>query len=90
MNEQNTQTNQEQTLIITNRNSLSLTGVTKVYSVKDDLAQLETNQGGLQIIGKDLQVTKLEIDKGEIQISGRINSLKYSEKNTGFLKKLFK
>ena len=89
MNENST-TPQNQTLTLTNRNILTLTGVTKVHSVKDDLAQLETNQGSLQVVGKDLELTKLEIDKGEVQISGTINSLKYGEKSSGFLKKLFK
>lgn len=81
---------QTQTLTLKNRNKLSLTGVTKVISVKDDLAQLETNMGVLQAYGKDIQLVSLELDKGEIELKGDFVSFKYGDKNSSFLKRLFK
>lgn len=81
---------QTQTLTLQNRNKLSLTGVTKVISVKDDLAQLETNMGVLQAYGKDIQLVSLELDKGEIELKGNFVSFKYGDKNSSFLKRLFK
>lgn len=81
---------QTQTLTLQNRNKLSLTGVTKVISVKDDLAQLETNKGVLQAYGKDIQLVSLELDKGEIELKGDFVSFKYGDKNSSFLKRLFK
>lgn len=81
---------QTQTLTLQNRNKLTLTGVTKVISVKDDLAQLETNIGVLQAYGKDIQLVSLELDKGEIELKGDFVSFKYGDKNSGFLKRLFK
>lgn len=81
---------QTQTLTLQNRNKLSLTGVTKVISVKDDLAQLETNMGVLQAYGKDIQLVSLELDKGEIELKGDFVSFKYGDKNSSFLKRLFK
>ena len=81
---------QTQTLTLQNRNKLTLTGVTKVISVKDDLAQLETNMGVLQAYGKDIQLVSLELDKGEIELKGDFVSFKYGDKNFSFLKRLFK
>lgn len=81
---------QTQTLTLQNRNKLTLTGVTKVISVKDDLAQLETNMGVLQAYGKDIQLVSLELDKGEIELKGNFVSFKYGDKNSSFLKRLFK
>lgn len=81
---------QTQTLTLQNRNKLTLTGVTKVISVKDDLAQLETNMGVLQAYGKDIQLVSLELDKGEIELKGDFVSFKYGDKNSSFLKRLFK
>ncbi len=81
---------QTQNLNLQNRNKLTLTGVTKVISVKDDLAQLETNMGVLQAYGKDIQLVSLELDKGEIELKGNFVSFKYGDKNSNFLKRLFK
>lgn len=81
---------QTQTLTLQNRNKLTLTGVTKVISVKDDLAQLETNMGVLQAYGKNIQLVSLELDKGEIELKGDFVSFKYGDKNSSFLKRLFK
>lgn len=81
---------QTQNLNLQNRNKLTLTGVTKVISVKDDLAQLETNMGVLQAYGKDIQLVSLELDKGEIELKGNFVSFKYGDKNSSFLKRLFK
>lgn len=81
---------QTQTFTLQNRNKLTLTGVTKVISVKDDLAQLETNMGVLQAYGKNIQLVSLELDKGEIELKGDFVSFKYGDKNSSFLKRLFK
>ena len=81
---------QTQNLNLQNRNKLTLTGVTKVISVKDDLAQLETNMGVLQAYGKDIQLVSLELDKGEIELKGNFVSFKYGDKNSSFIKRLFK
>ena len=42
---------------------------------------LETEQGMLMIKGNDLHVKRLTLEKGEIDISGRIDSLLYSDVN---------
>ena len=40
---------------------------------------LETDQGMLMIKGDDLHVNRLTLEKGEVDIDGRIDSFTYSE-----------
>ena len=40
---------------------------------------LETEQGMLMIKGNDLHVSRLMLDKGEVDVDGKIDSLTYSE-----------
>ena len=46
-----------------------------------DIAEilLETEQGMLTIKGADLHVNRLTLEKGEVDIEGRIDSMAYSE-----------
>ena len=46
-----------------------------------DIAEvlLETELGMLQIKGADLHVNRLSLEKGEIDLEGRIDSIQYSE-----------
>lgn len=66
-------------LIVHNRRAASITGVNDVLSF--DIAEilLETEQGMLLIKGNDLHVKKLMLEKGEVEIEGKIDSFIYSE-----------
>ena len=82
--------------MLTNRNVCNMNGVVDVLSFDLSEILLETDQGMLMIKGNDLHVNRLSLDKGEVDIEGRIDSLTYSE-NAGygksgesFLAKLFK
>ena len=46
-----------------------------------DIAEilLETEQGMLTIKGADLHVNRLNLEKGEVDLSGNIDSVAYSE-----------
>lgn len=66
-------------LIINNRSTGNITGVTDVISFDLGEILLETGQGLLAIKGKDLHVSRLTLEKGEVDIDGKIESLTYSE-----------
>ena len=84
-------TSGEHGLILNNRNNLSVTGVDKVISVKPDLLQLKTSAGDLIVIGQNIEVTKLDLEQHSINLTGKFDSIKYSESNkTPLLKKIFK
>ena len=40
---------------------------------------LETEQGMLMVKGSDIHVNRLSLEKGEVDISGNIDSIAYSE-----------
>lgn len=62
-----------------NRRTGSITGVSDVISFDISEVLLETELGMLQIKGADLHVNRLSLEKGEIDLEGRIDSFQYSE-----------
>lgn len=66
-------------VLLSNRKTANFSGVVDVLSF--DIAEilLETEQGMLLIKGNDLHVNRLSLEKGEVDVEGRIDSLAYSE-----------
>ena len=83
-------------LVINNRKSSMVTGVLDVLSFDLNEILLETEQGMLMVKGTDLHVNRLSVEKGEVDLSGNIDSITYSGTNQlerqtdGFLARLFK
>lgn len=83
-------------LSLHNRKDCTISGVVDVLSFDVNEILLETEQGMLMIRGSSLHVTRLTLEKGEIEIDGKIDSLTYSENGprgggeNSFLAKLFK
>ena len=65
--------------VINNRSQGVLTGVKDVQSFDADMICLDTVQGILTIKGEGLHVSRLTLEKGEVDIDGRIDSIEYSE-----------
>lgn len=61
-----------------NREKGKLTGILDVISFDEHVITLETDMGLLTIRGKDLHVSRLTLEKGEIDLEGRVDSLVYS------------
>mgnify|MGYP003299915967 CR=1 FL=1 len=83
-------------ILLGNRKSGSITGVLDVISFDITEILLETEQGMLNIKGKDLHVNRLNLEKGEVDVEGTIDAISYSQipasikKTKGFLGNLFK
>ena len=81
---------------MTNRKSCLINGVKDVLSFDIHEILLETEQGMLTIKGDDLHVNRLTLERGEVDVDGRIDSLTYSEnvalnrKNESLLTRLFR
>ena len=90
--EQNNTPIKEQTLTLTNRKSLTVSGVNKVVSLKPDLIQLDTVFGGLVINGANLELVKLDNNLNRADIAGTIDCMRFVEgKNKEpFFRKIFK
>ncbi len=65
-------------VILHNREKGNFTGILDVISFDETTIILDTDMGLLTIKGKDLHVSRLTLDKGEIDIEGRTDSLVYS------------
>ena len=83
-------------LILSNRRTSTITGVSDVISFDITEVLLETEQGMLMIKGDDLHVNRLTLDKGEVDIDGKIDSFTYSDvatsagKGESLLSRLFR
>ena len=66
-------------VMLTNRKSGSFTGILDVISFDISEILLETEQGMLNVKGKDLHVNRLNLEKGEVDIEGMIDSFSYSQ-----------
>ena len=82
---------------MTNRRSCIIGGVNDVLSFDIHEILLETEQGMLMIKGQELHVSRLMLDKGEVDIDGRIDSFTYSDvsgntfgKSESLLSRLFR
>lgn len=61
------------------RKTGTLTGVRDVISFDSEQILLETTQGMLTIKGKELHVSRLHLEQGEVDVEGVVNSLVYTE-----------
>ena len=77
MEEKNIQKNHK--LVVNNRRTSLVTGVLDVLSFDLGEFLLETQQGMLMVKGSDLHVNRLSLEKGEVDLSGTIDSVAYSE-----------
>lgn len=64
---------------IMNRSFGVITGVKDVVSFDLNEILLDTEQGLLMIKGMNLHVKKLLVEKGEVEIDGKVDSFLYSE-----------
>ena len=83
-------------LFLQNRGNVSITGVTDVVSFDESQVILDTDMGLLTVKGKDLHVSRLTIEKGEVDVDGTVDSLAYSSNESirrageSMLSRLFK
>lgn len=83
-------------MTMTNRKNCTMNGVNDVLSFDIHEILLETEQGMLMIKGDDLHVSRLTLEKGEVDVDGRIDSFTYSDaagsgqKSESLLSKLFR
>lgn len=83
-------------VVFNNRKSGMVTGVLDVISFDLNEILLETELGLLTVKGTDLHVNRLNLEKGEVDLAGNVDSFVYSSSNQavhhedGFFAKLFK
>ena len=65
-------------VVLYNRGRANITGVVDVISFDENQVILDTDQGMLTVKGKNLHISRLTIEKGEVDIDGTVDSLVYS------------
>ncbi|MGL4799447.1 MAG: sporulation protein YabP [Cellulosilyticaceae bacterium] len=80
---------------LVDRQRLNMTGILDVFSFNEEVVELETVDGYLDIEGMDLHIVKMNLDSGEVIVEGRIIQLTYedqapSKKKGSMLSKFFK
>ncbi|MBP3927074.1 MAG: sporulation protein YabP [Clostridium sp.] len=79
-----------------NRERGSITGISDVVSFDENQIILDTDMGLLTLKGKNLHVSRLTLEKGEVDIDGSLDSFTYSSNESfrkseeSLLKRLFK
>ena len=68
---------------LTNRKIATITGVSDVRSFDETQAVLETSYGVLTIKGRGLHVKRLTLERGEVDLEGRIKENVYHESQKG-------
>lgn len=80
-------------LALKDRRHLAVKGVSRIISCDEASAVLETPLGNLTVGGRELQVSELSVQSGQVQLSGRIEYLQYTENRQtsgGVLARLFR
>lgn len=83
-------------LELQNREQGRVTGVQDVVSFDENQIILDTDMGLLTIKGKNLHVSRLTLEKGEVDLDGMLESFLYSSNEAfrrsgeSLLKRLFK
>ncbi len=74
-----------------NREKMDVVGVINVESFDNEEIIMETEQGLLAVKGENLNLVNLNLDQGEVKITGYVMELAYSElkSGTGARKSLF-
>jgi sporulation protein YabP len=76
-------------ITLVNRQNLKLEGIVEIKSSSDTNLNLKLKDTTLNINGQDLNIKKLDIESGTLEVDGTIDCIKYG-KSGNVLKRIFK
>ncbi len=83
-------------IILENRRKLSVSGIEEVESFNEEEIILRVLSGGALVVkGYELHINKLNVDTGDVSITGEVTAMDYVEqsgkaKGPGLLSRLFR
>ena len=82
----------ENKISLLNRKDLSVSGIKKAIILSETNISLELESSVLHILGKNMEVRKLDVESGVLLVDGQIDCFKFSspKEKTGLFKKIFK
>lgn len=75
--------NFESSVVLENREVLTVGGVTEITAFDEEKIELDTCLGHLCVRGKGMTVTDLSSETGEVRASGAFSSIVYSGRTKG-------
>lgn len=87
--ENTTTKNPQNKIVLTDRNNLVISGVSKMISSNDTMLAMTVSGTRLNITGKAIRIEKLDTENGNLEASGEFDSIKFCEKG-GLIKRIFK
>ena len=78
----------EHNLLLNYREKLSISGVREIINFDDKSVNIKTICGELSIDGENIHINILNVEKGELEVSGKINGINYYDVYEGDKKTL--
>ena len=82
-------------VLLGNRKKAVITGVQEIHSFNENEVLLLSEAGKILLKGEQLHVRKLNLEKGDAEVEGRVDSLSYLTRNAhkkdeSILKRMFR
>ena len=79
-------------LLLKDRTKLQISGLEKAYELSENRLLLKVSGNNLVVCGENLNVVKLEVESGLIEVEGLVSEIKYSSSmpKGNFFKRIFK
>ncbi len=79
-------------IILINQQNLTITGIKKVLAVSEISISLLIESSTLHISGEKMEVKKLDVESGLLEVEGKVNGLKFftAREKLNFFKRIFK
>ena len=82
-------------VLLENRKKAVITGVQEIHSFNENEVFLLSEAGKILLKGEQLHVRKLNLEKGDAEVEGRVDSLSYLTRNAhkkdeSILKRMFR
>ena len=82
-------------VLLENRKKAVITGVQEIHSFNENEVLLLSEAGNILLKGEQLHVRKLNLEKGDAEVEGRVDSLSYLTRNAhkkdeSILKRMFR
>ncbi len=82
-------------LLLSSREKLTLSGVKEILNFDDTEVNLRTVCGDLTVEGSNIRISVLNVEKGEVEMEGKINAVYYydvgnDESKKSLLSRIFK
>jgi sporulation protein YabP len=79
-------------VILVNQKNLTITGIKKVLAVSETSISLLLETSTMHILGEKMEVKKLDVESGLLEVEGKITNIKYlgAKEKTNLFKRIFK